>query len=1183
MGKVLGLDLGTNSIGWALINKVENKLIDAGSRVFPEGVNREKGREVSKNEDRRLARQRRRLYFRKSLRKQKLVQVLMPLGMFPQSAHFLSDVQQLVLEEELLYFFRMNPYELRAKAAEGHKLSLLELGRIFYQFSQRRGYKENLQSPLDEKSDLNTGEVESGKIGIEETIAGIGGSTLGSYLSKLNPHIQRIRNRYTTRKMYLDEFELIWSKQASHYPNVLTGDLKTNLGDPVIGVLFFQRPLRSQAHLRGKCSLEPSKDRIADSAPIFELYRMFSFINNIKSAERDLNFDERSRIIELFISHGPPKKFDVIRKKIVKGDSNIKLNFDDDVKIPQCKTISLISDALGKIERKQIISQLSNQSVKDVFDILPRFEQIWKLKREARNPEWLQSKLYSDFGIEPEEAKKLVKSRFSNDFASLSHKAILNILPYTIQGHTLSDAVILGGVRNVFGSKWESIAPEQRTIIEDNVLSVAYTDKNELALDKVKSILSSEFKAPMNRLRKLYHASDYRQRGGIVKRQEVGAAILKIKNPIVQSVLFEVKALVEDIIKHYGEIDEIKIEMARDLKKSKKLREKEQIQIYKNERENDECRALLNENNLKPSGANLLKMKLWRECNRTCPYSGETIGLYELFETNKYQVEHIIPYSISLDDSLANKTLCKLELNQEKGNRTPFEAFGKTGQWEAMKDRAFKLMPYIKAKRFVDPTRKDLEDFIERQINDTRYISRECSQLLNAYAKTSITQGGLTAILRRSWGLNDILNPRQLLLDEYKPGRCCAAFDEKDQIIEDTLTAWVKDFKLRKKIEDDLAKKGKVAWGMVRKQFFYPEKSRLDHRHHAVDAITIAFSSTSLLQEISKLSGQGAEVADIDIELPWNSFHSDCRRMIDSILVSHKNRRRVISNWRRKLFDKTNGKLIIKNDKQWYGSGIASRDQLHKDTYYGLYTQKDGTQYLHNRVALESRKKKKLIEEVVDPGVRQAIYDRLKAIGVDTDQKDFDVPTESADNPVFFSTDADGKKVSLVFMPNKNAEPIPIKKVRIRGISKTKIQLHGINRYVEPGNNHHVLIYRDHNTNLNSSIITFWEAVERTKQKTPLFQLPADGAESIAVLMKNHLFILGYEGEIDWNDQRKLKDYLYRVQKLSDGDWYFRKHNASTLDFEVEEVRVQSLKAWNKLSAKKVILNRLGKIIQIID
>jgi CRISPR-associated endonuclease Csn1 len=185
MAKILGLDLGTNSIGWAVVDDDQKSILDTGVYIFPEGVNRDtKGAEISKNENRRNKRQARRQYFRNRLRKAKLVQVLIQQGMFPDisilfhayhlngqqkfTAKLFKILQQPVLCEELKYFFSLDPYQLRKEALE-RELTNFEIGRILYQFTQRRGYKESLLTPLEDGKTLIKGDVVTGKIGIEAT------------------------------------------------------------------------------------------------------------------------------------------------------------------------------------------------------------------------------------------------------------------------------------------------------------------------------------------------------------------------------------------------------------------------------------------------------------------------------------------------------------------------------------------------------------------------------------------------------------------------------------------------------------------------------------------------------------------------------------------------------------------------------------------------------------------------------------------------------------------------------------------------------------------------------------------------------------------------------------------------------------------------------------------------------
>lgn len=198
MAKILGLDLGTNSIGWALIEDGKT-ILGIGVRIFPEGINRDsKGKEVSKNESRREKRQLRRQAYRRKMRKMILVKELMKHGMFPEIENIKDVIQDVYLPENLKHYFSTNPYELRAKAYNGEQLSLLDLGRVFYQFAQRRGYKEDLLSDSDEKESKNP-DYKLKKTIYEETKDIIDETTLGNYLNSLDSHKERLRNRYTVR------------------------------------------------------------------------------------------------------------------------------------------------------------------------------------------------------------------------------------------------------------------------------------------------------------------------------------------------------------------------------------------------------------------------------------------------------------------------------------------------------------------------------------------------------------------------------------------------------------------------------------------------------------------------------------------------------------------------------------------------------------------------------------------------------------------------------------------------------------------------------------------------------------------------------------------------------------------------------------------------------------------------
>ena len=1182
MAKILGLDLGTNSIGWAIIDDSTRQILGTGVRIFPEGVNRDtKGSEVSKNADRRIKRQTRRQFFRRGLRKQKLVEILMPLGMFPNMTKVKEELQQLKLRTDLREFFLLDAYQLRARAASGDKLSLMEVGRVFYHLSQRRGYRENLQVDMSEEGTLMKGDAEQNKIGIDATKAAMGDNTLGQYLASLNPHEVRIRNRYTLRSMYINEFNKIFEQQQKHYPTILTDELKEKLGAPNKGVIFFQRELRNQKFLRGACTFEPNKTRIAASSPWFESFRMFQMINTVRNGQRVLDNAERGKFIELCLKKDK-FTFEDFKKSLKTIDTS--WNYEDKHSFPGCKTIAAIIKAFGK---KEIVDHFKNLNEEKINTDLIWLDDIWHIKQMAKDTDWFMDKALNKWGLDEKQAIAFKKFRLSTEFGSVSHKVIANVLPYLIKGLNYDQAIFMAGVRNAFGNKWKNLSDADQQLAEDNVLANAYTDDDDLATDKVKKILTEHFKLSEKDCTRLYHHSDNRQSSGNTGNSI--EAVQAIKNPIVQAALFEVNSLLPKLIEQYGKPDEVKIEMARELKKSKKQRQEERFRNWDNERENDACRAELDKLGLAHTRDNVQRMWLWRECKHMCPYSGREISVNQLFNDGSWQIEHIIPYSVSLDDSLTNKTLCEAGMNKTKGQRTPYEAFSDSSEWQNMISRAYKYLPYHKAQRFVAKKHDDLDGFIERQLNDTRYIARASKGIVERIVpKVNITQGGLTAMLRQQWGLNGILNHRYKLNTTLPEGEYYAAIDGEDEIVEDCIRRWNHDPKVRKSIQEELKKHGRVLKGMVRDEFFLPSKSRDDHRHHAIDAIAVACSKVKFLQEASRLKGKGMDgeqiLTHMRIDEPWDGFWHQAKEQVEGILVSFKNRKRTLTNVSKPLFDKNSGKPIIKDGVKWKGQGMAARGELHKATYYGNYTHSDEKEYLHERVDLDSRRTKAHIDQIVDDGVRDAVLARLTAIGIDVHQPKFKIPEDTAENPIYFKKDDEGKKIPLVFLPNQNGAPIPIKKVRIHFPSSNKVQLHGVNRFVEPGNNHHVVIYEKSNGEMEEQIVTFWQVLERKRQKQNVYQLPFDGKKIITILQINHLFLLGLsEDAINWDnpDMELLSDRLYRVQKLSSLYYQFRHHLASTIDYDVQMKRVASFKAFKAMNPIKVRIDRTGKLTRI--
>lgn len=1124
MAKILGLDLGTNSIGWALIDDKLNKILAIGTRIFPMGVENlgDGDNEMSKNASRTGARGVRRQFFRRRLRKKILLQKLSENNMCPMNAQDFEDWKKTKLfpTETLALWFALNPYELRQKALN-EKLSLEEIGRIFYHLIQRRGFLSNSRKGGNDDGAIFKGNAKEGKIGIDDTLESIEGKTLGSYLYEIYPKenepfqegLERIRNRYTTRKMYVDEFELIWNKQA-HFHSNLNEELKTLFGGRKLdgykedGILFHQRPLRSQKHLVGNCSFEPTKTKCPISAIPFEMFRIYQWVNTVEYNGKKISEEEKDKIIEQLLS-SDKIEFKKLRKAIGKESAEFKFNYKDDDKIVGTYTISNLSNK--KYFGKRWF-EFSDKEQEDIWHVLYFFDSKSNLKEYA----------VKNWNFTEEQAVAISKFNVKDGYSSLSRKAIGNILPFMQQGYAYDVAVVMGGIRNAFGDKWQNDTNgnnQKQLDLIDNVEGIVRSKISGGFIDTIKKLLRKEFGLNEKELKKLYHHSATIDAPSLLKKLPVGKKadkeIQAIRNPIVITALFELRKLVNELIDEHGQPEEIKVEMARDLKISKSQRNKIRRDQKRLERENDRVKAEV-EKYARVSQDNILKFKLWEECKQTCAYTGISIPIAKLF-TGEVQIEHIHPWSRSLNDSFTNKTLCYADENRCKGDRTPFEFYGSDeSNWSSIKERALKLFSdtkeypnaYQKFKRFVQ--QKFDDDFSSRQLNDTRFISKEAKNYLAQICnKVSVSPGQMTANLRQKWGLNSVLNDQNA-------------------------------------------------------------KTREDHRHHAIDALVMACSKISYLQELSKWNRYNRNYDLKDFPMPWETFRYDAEKAIYKILISHKRQNKIVT---------VRSHKVEKNGTIHKNIGVAARGQLHKETVFGKRNF-NGEEAFHVRKAIDSLTTEKQLEKVVDEVIKKLIYKRIQELG------GFVKGTIPAST--FFIVDENGIKQPQIFLPNKNGNPVPVLKIRMKeNIGGAEQLKDNLNQWVNPRNNHHVLIYKDEKGNLKEEVITFWTVVERKRKGFPTYQLPVDGKEIVTTLHINDMFLLGLnEDEINWEkpDYEVLKENVFRVQKLSSKFYEFRLSSESSIqnNFQPFYVRIQSFgegkTGWSTFNPIKVKISVSGII-----
>ncbi len=748
----LGLDIGSNSIGWALLDTgKKTSIIDMGVRVFPEGVDRDtKGLEKSKNATRREARGARRGHQRRNSRRNQLVKTLLSAGILPKD------------KEELEQLLQKEPYKLRAKGLD-HRLELCEFGRALFHINQRRGFKSNRKTgEVNEKSTIAKGDKEHrGANELQKAIDENNLRTIGEYFASINPEEQRIRGQYTFRSMYEKEFDLLWEKQSKYYPDILTEELKKKIKDEII---FYQRPLRPTEELIGECDLEPDEKRCPRGDWYARRFRILQDINNLiiqnpDGSELKLTDEQRGKLLS-DLSVKKELKFNKVRK-LLRLTENQKFNLEQEGKVKALKG----DEFAWAMRSKNLFGAKRWDSMEEDERI-----ELNSACLELEDDELIE-KMINDYGFSEEQAEKALKITFPRGYMRFSRKAIQKLLPLMKQRKLTHEAV-------------DAIYPD-RGKKEDK------EEKSKLGLPE------------------------------------------DLRNPVVNKALFEVRKVANAIVREYGKPRKIKIEMARDVQGTKRQREEIQKKIWNNERANTEAREWIIENtSIKdPRRDDILKYKLWIECNKTCPYTGKTINEVDLFEEPVFQVEHILPYDRSLDDSFMNKTLCYVEENKIKGNQTPFEAYSHdTKRYEEILQRVnSSKMPYGKRRRFWQ-SELELDEHISRELNDTRYITKEVIRYLKQLGvSVQGTRGKVTGELRYQWGLDGIF----------------------------------------------------TELGVERKN---------DHRRHTVDAVVVAVTKNEHLRSLAKSK---YSVIGERFDPPWSVFREEVREKIKHINVSHRVQRKV--------------------------------------------------------------------------------------------------------------------------------------------------------------------------------------------------------------------------------------------------------------------------------------------------
>lgn len=854
----LGLDIGTNSIGWWAVTLDSagrpNGSLAAGVRIFGDGRNPKDGTSLAVQ--RRLPRGMRRRRDRYLRRRNDLMEELIVLRLMPADE---AGRQALVA---------LDPYELRAKALDG-KLSPHELGRALFHLNQRRGFKSNRKTDKAEGNKLTVRIDE-----LRHRIQTSGARTLGEFLHRRRLKGKMVRARpeagfYPDRALYENEFAAIRKVQEPHQA------LRPDQWDSLNDIIFYQRPLKPVDP--GWCLLEDGARRAPRALPCAQEFRMVQEANNLRvlvpgAAAMDLTRDQRDKILAALRT-----------RKDLKVEDLVKL-----LKLPSGARINLLDEHRKTLKGDETAARLSHKALFGKawhgFSFARRTAIVRKLI-DTEQPDEIERVAQAEWGLDAAAAKKLATQALPEGYARLSETAILKLLPIMEnQGLGYADAV--------------AQVPEYGH----------HSDfRSETALDRLP-----------------YY-------GVVLTRHVVGANSTepktdevahygRIANPTVHIGLGQLRRVVNRLIEIYGKPEEIVVELARDLKLNKEERDAERRKNTKNEAANLRRKEQIEAAHGVPSPDLLRKLRLWEEQTfgsvKICPFTGETIS-FAMAISDATEIEHILPFSKTLDDSMANKVLCLREANRAKRDRSPHEAFGSNPtiggrhyEYDKILLRADALPPN-KRWRFQPDAMdrfKDENGFLDRQLNETKYLSRIArgylAHLYNEKAEGRLRvraiPGRLTAMLRGKWGLSALLRGHNL-----------SAGDGDD--------------------------------GPVR-------KNRDDHRHHALDAFVIAVTDQGLLQRVAELNSNRDRTRLIEaVPDPWSGFSREhVRAKIDNLVVSHK------------------------PDRGTRGRKGKTTGALHNDTAYGLVAPATGGRWtVVSRVALASLLTPKDMDNAL-PAVRDA-------------------------------------------------------------------------------------------------------------------------------------------------------------------------------------------------------------------
>jgi CRISPR-associated endonuclease Csn1 len=802
-------DLGTDSLGWAVYGLTDDmrpvSLQRIGVRIFPNG--RDPQSKESNAAGRRVPRGARRRQDRNLGRRKRLLNDLITYGLLPSDAATRSEV------------FARNPYEARVKAA-GEQVAPEQLGRALWHMSKHRGFKSNRRADKDAD--------EKGKIAIASTallerLRAERHPTYGAFLHArfARGEVTRIRPTgdgaklsyefYPTRAVLEAEFDHIWAIQAGFLPT-LTEAIRERLRDTI----FFQRPLRPVRP--GKCTFFPDQDRLPRWHPAAQEFLILSQLNHLRivddHGEQPLDITARD-LVARTLMNGSKLSWSALRKAL---------------KLPSGTAFNLEKAGLKELARNDIAARLLGDAKKPgpLADLWPTIEpaaqeEVLGKMAVTADPDEFVAWLMERHGLSREVAEKVEKIPLPDGhlrFCKTATQAIVEelrreVIPYD---EAVRCAPLLGRAgldHSDFQAEEgvETLPPYNRLPVLQRMIGNGTGDPND---------------------------PDLLRYG-------------RITNPTVHIALGQFRRVMNALIAEFGKPAQVVIEATRDMAKSAEELNKIEKTIRDNEKRNDRWRSELQEAGLLAEGARIgdrfLRMRLWEEmgrgpADRLCPYTGRPIALHQL-HSDEIEIDHILPFEDTFDDSPANKTLCFRDANRRKGKLSPAAA---TDQQPDFFDLAAiigrtKHLPANKAWRFLPSAMEKWEEtrgFADRQLNATGYLARVVRAYSEAlFPKTDdegkrrshvwVLPGRMTAMLRQRWGLN---------LGDHN------------------------------------------------------RKSRNDHRHHAIDAAVVGVIDRRMLQVLqTHARNMGVERLDRVLPAPpepFAGFRDVVLSAVEKINVSHR-------------------------------------------------------------------------------------------------------------------------------------------------------------------------------------------------------------------------------------------------------------------------------------------------------